>query len=57
MQRLYRNWTVHNLISHPLSEVVYLIARPLVGHDRASDMSGFIHDLTVPEHDAGTGRG
>jgi hypothetical protein len=42
-------WSLHNLVAHPLSELVYL-----VGFKRASD---WIHDATVPEHESGTGRG
>ncbi len=42
-------WTVHNLVAHPLSEVLYQ-----VGLRRWSDL---VHDSTVPEHTPGTGRG
>ena len=42
-------WTLHNLVAHPLSELVYLI-----GFEQASN---WIHDVTAPEHDPGTGRG
>jgi hypothetical protein len=42
-------WTLHNLVAHPLSEVVYQ-----VGFEGASNK---IHDATVPEHAPGTGRG
>ena len=42
-------WTLHNLVAHPLSEVLYQ-----VGLRRWSDL---VHDLTVPAHAPGTGRG
>ena len=42
-------WTLHNLVAHPLSELLFQ-----AGLHRWSDK---VHDLTVPEHEAGTGRG
>jgi len=42
-------WTAHNLIAHPLSEVLYQIG--------LHDLSNRVHDWTIPEHEAGTGRG
>lgn len=42
-------WTLHNLIAHPLSEVLFQ-----VGLHRWSDA---VHDGTVPDHVTGTGRG
>ena len=42
-------WTLHNLVAHPLSELLYQ-----AGLRRWSDR---VHDLTVPEHKKGTGRG
>jgi hypothetical protein len=42
-------WTVHNMIGHPLSEALYLIG--LVR------LSNWIHDVTIPNHEPGTGRG
>ncbi len=42
-------WTLHNLVAHPLSELLFQ-----VGLRRWSDA---VHDLTVPEHEPGTGRG
>lgn len=43
-------WSLHNIVAHPLSEIVYLFT----ASDRASN---WIHDITVPEHESGTGRG
>lgn len=48
--RIYRNWTVHNLFAHPLSELVWLVTH-------REDWAGWIHDVTVPEHAPGEGRG
>jgi len=42
-------WTIHNLVAHPLSEIMFQI-----GLRRWSDA---VHDCTVPEHEPGTGRG
>ena len=46
---MWRNWTTHNLIAHPLSEIAHLL-----GLDEWADL---IHDSTIPEHEPGTGRG
>lgn len=42
-------WTIHNLVAHPLSEIVYMLG--------FEDLSNYIHDITVPEYEEGTGRG
>lgn len=42
-------WTLHNLVAHPLSEVLFQFGLGKLG-DR-------LHDATVPEHEKGTGRG
>jgi len=42
-------WTAHNLIAHPLSEVLFQVGLSSWG-DR-------IHDWTIPAHEPGTGRG
>ena len=47
MSKLYKNWTIHNLISHPLSEVAYWIVRPL-GKKKSKDVSVWIHDISLP---------
>lgn len=46
-----RNWTVHNLIAHPLSEIAHLIG---LGFTKLSQV---IHDSTIPDHQPGHGRG
>lgn len=42
-------WTLHNLVAHPLSEVLFQ-----VGLESASN---WVHDASIPEHESGTGRG
>ena len=42
-------WTLHNLVAHPLSEVLYQLGFENEGNR--------IHDWTVPTHERGTGRG
>ena len=42
-------WTIHNLIGHPVSELAYLLG--------LSRLSNWIHDVTIPKHEPGTGRG
>lgn len=42
-------WAIHNLIAHPLSEVLFWCGLRSWG-DR-------LHDATVPPHKPGTGRG
>ena len=55
--KIYKNWPVHNLIGHPLSEIVFWIVRPFVGLAKAENISGVVHDGTLPNHAPGTGRG
>jgi len=55
MKKLYKNWFIHNMVAHPLSEIVYWIFRPF-GVKRAEDASGVIHDCTIPQGH-GDGRG
>lgn len=42
-------WTLHNLVAHPVSELLYQ-----AGFD---DWGNWLHDVTVPTHVKGTGRG
>ncbi len=48
MKRLYKNWTFHNLIAHPLLEIAFLITRPF-SKDKANRISELIHDATLPK--------
>lgn len=45
MSKLWQNMTVHNLVGHPLSELVWLVTR-------RRDWSRWIHDVTLPPEDA-----
>lgn len=38
-------WSVHNLIGHPLSEVIYLVTL-----GRGVRLTNWIHDFTAPTH-------
>ena len=42
-------WTAHNLVAHPISEVAYQCG--------FENMSNYVHDRTVPRHTSGTGHG
>ena len=42
-------WTLHNCVAHPLSEILFL-----VGYE---DLGNRIHDATIPPHPKGQGRG
>jgi hypothetical protein len=52
MNRIYKNWTFHNIIAHPLSEVVYWIVRPF-GKSTSEKISKRIHDCTLPADSEG----
>jgi len=54
MRSIYRNWTVHNIVGHPLSEIAYLI---LLRSRTGERVCNWIHDITLPHHRGGTGRG
>lgn len=42
-------WSLHNLIAHPLSEIFYLVGKESISNE--------IHDMTIPKHQSGAGRG
>jgi hypothetical protein len=48
IKQVYQNWPVHNLVAHPLSELVYWIVRPF-GKAVAKSAGDWIHDSTIPE--------
>jgi hypothetical protein len=52
VKKLYKNWTVHNLIAHPLSEIIWLIS-----FGKLEKLGNLLHDVTLPEHTHGEGRG
>lgn len=49
--RFVRNFTTHNLVGHPVSELLHLAAQALLW------LSTKAHDGTLPDHEPGTGRG
>lgn len=49
-------WTPHNLIAHPVSEIVYLLSL-LLRNEKIREFSNYIHDKTIPTHNTGEGRG
>lgn len=42
-------WMMHNLVAHPISEVLHWFG--------LGDVGNRLHDATVPRHEPGTGRG
>ena len=48
MKILYKNWFVHNMFAHPLSEIVYWLVRPF-GRTRAKKVGDVVHDCTIPQ--------
>jgi len=49
-------WAIHNLIAHPLSQIVWWIS--LFGTIKPiASFGDWIHDWTVPIHEVGKGRG
>ena len=52
MSKIYKNRTVHNLLAHPLMEIIYLLS-----FGKAEKFCNYIHDSTIPDHIAGNGRG
>ena len=49
-------WTPHNLIAHPVSEILYLLSL-LFHNEKIRELSNYIHDETIPTHHIGEGRG
>lgn len=42
-------WAPHNLVAHPLSEILFHLGFEAAGN--------WLHDETIPPHKAGEGRG
>lgn len=55
LTKIWKNWPVHNLLAHPLSELIYWIVRPF-SKTKAENIAGRIHDETLPG-DYENGRG
>ena len=47
MKKVYKNWFIHNLLGHPLSELAYWLLMPF-SQIKASCLSMWIHDATCP---------
>lgn len=47
MSKLYKNWFVHNLVSHPLMQIVFMVVRPF-SLNLASRWADAIHSVTAP---------
>lgn len=45
----WRSWPAHNLIAHPLSEILHWLGLGRLGNR--------LHDATLPVHEIGEGRG
>tara|TARA_Y100001937_G_scaffold47215_1_gene66201 strand:- start:2206 stop:2403 length:198 start_codon:yes stop_codon:yes gene_type:complete len=48
MKILYKNWFIHNVFGHSISELLYWIIIPFGGATRASRASVWFHDITCP---------
>ena len=49
-------WVPHNMLAHPLSEIFYILSC-LYGSVRFRKIGDHIHDITLPDHTPGEGRG
>lgn len=47
MKKLYKNWFVHNVFGHSISELLYWILKPF-SELKASQASIWFHDVTCP---------
>ena len=41
MKRIYKNWSVHNIVAHPLMQVLHLVGLPTLGD--------LLHAATLPQ--------
>lgn len=46
MEKLWRNWAVHNIVAHPLMEITRIIS-----FNKLNNLGDMIHDLTLPKPD------
>jgi hypothetical protein len=47
-------WTVHNMIAHPLMQVVWWLS--LFGYFKSiANLSDWLHDVTCPQHNFADG--
>tara|TARA_B110001454_G_scaffold178774_2_gene171718 strand:+ start:86 stop:277 length:192 start_codon:yes stop_codon:yes gene_type:complete len=47
MKKIYKNWFVHNVFGHSISELLYWVIMPFDAK-RASIVSMWVHDATRP---------
>lgn len=47
-------WAAHNFVAHPVSELCHWIGFVWPAAER---FGLWLHDVTIPEHEPGTGRG
>jgi len=47
INKIYKNWFIHNVFGHSISELLYWVLRPF-GEIRASMASVWFHDITCP---------
>ncbi len=40
MKRIYKNWFIHNVIAHPLMQILYMVGCP--------NLADKVHNGTVP---------
>jgi hypothetical protein len=52
--RINLMWAIHNLIAHPASEVCWWLGYIIPSMRLVGD---WLHDVTIPKHESGTGRG
>ena len=49
LSKLYKNRIVHNILGHPAREIAYLLLKPFLGRELASDIAKDVHDFTLPD--------
>lgn len=48
INKLWRNWPVHNIIGHPACEIARIFLSA-IGSENADKVAAKIHNATVPE--------
>lgn len=47
-------WAMHNIVAHPVSEITWWLG---YAYPPIRRFGNWLHDITIPEHIQGTGRG
>jgi hypothetical protein len=42
IQKLYKNWAFHNIVSHSLSQIVWIATKN-------KEWTKFLHDFSIPD--------